>query len=182
MVPQTAGLSNRPSTTLPKSAATIIKLKRPLDLHGVCASSAREAASFPVRTDRAQPVKSPTIVAPDARMSANVHDRTWRVCFPPGILPGRATKTGPSEGAPTLRRGNLNSPSHDTRQRPQHRRFPQPIHARENVRPKMRVARTIRQVDIEPLKRPNSFGDEVQQRHAYIIYPVALRPLVILGL
>jgi len=50
------------------------------------------------------------------------------------------------------------------------------------MRPKMRIALAIRQVDIEPLKRPNSFGNQAQQRHPYIIYPVALGPLVILGL
>jgi hypothetical protein len=45
----------------------------------------------------------------------------------------------------------------------------------------MRVALAIRKIHAEPLKRPNSLGNQPQQRHRYSIYPVALRPLVILG-
>src|SRR5580658_1974518 len=71
-------------------------------------------------------------------------------------------------------------PTHHARQSPQHRRLPRPIHPRENMRPQMRVALAIRQVHIEPLERPNSLRNQAQQRHAYIIYPEAREPLVIL--
>src|SRR5208282_4239519 len=43
----------------------------------------------------------------------------------------------------------------------------------------MRVALAVRQVDIQPLKRPHSSGDHAQQRHASIIYPESRGPLII---
>src|ERR1022692_2340994 len=72
-------------------------------------------------------------------------------------------------------------PIHHPRQWPQPRGLAPPIPPLKNVRPQMRVALAIRQVDIEPLKRPNSLGNQAQQRHASIIYPEARGPLVILG-
>jgi hypothetical protein len=60
---------------------------------------------------------------------------------------------------------------HYPRQRLQYRRLARTIHARENVRAKMRFAFAIGEVDIEPLEGSNSFGNEPHQRHSSIIYP-----------